>query len=310
MERSDRVIAILAEVHSDEEAQIVLEQFQELIGSAMEASRRTDWPETARLLSEAALLADLPPYLRTHLAEAWCWTGEPSKAVTEYETALQEDPEDPRAWENLAVALLQVGRYVDARVAALEAVRRAPESAFAWLNLGVAERKVGLYADGRRSFENAARLDAGLFTAWKNLGNACRDAKEWNAAEAAYRKALAIDHFRRDVWSDLANVLDRQGRVDAAHAAFRQGVHIHPGDPDAWVDLIGFCWKNDLMAEARMGYRHLLELSPLWAKRLCIQLADVCKEASEAKKAAWGTDAPVTDPTFWDWAFRRSDPLQ
>ena len=48
-----------------------------------------------------------------------------------------------------------------------------------------------------------------------------------------------------------------------------------------------------------------LNLDPLWAKRLCTHLADICKKIAEVKDAPWGPGAPETDPTYWDWELKR-----
>lgn len=98
-------------------------------GAADAAIDAQDWPQARALLRDA--LADRPgdPALRFRLAQVLRWSGEPQRALAEYDALLDEFPDNVDYVYGRALTLEQLGRDAEALEAARRAGRLAPDYA-------------------------------------------------------------------------------------------------------------------------------------------------------------------------------------
>ncbi|MBM3501730.1 MAG: tetratricopeptide repeat protein, partial [Armatimonadetes bacterium] len=82
-----------------------------------------------------------------------------AEAVAEFERAVEEHPEDERAWRHLSATYFRLGRYDDAEAPARQSVELRPDDPAVHCNLGVILRKVGKWPEAREVLKAALRLD-------------------------------------------------------------------------------------------------------------------------------------------------------
>jgi len=159
------------------------------------------------------------------------------KAAETYRALLKLRPDDGRAWNNLGVALDDLGRYDEAIEAYETAIKADPSWAPAWNNKGVALDKKG---DGQKAatmFREAIKLDEKYAAARNNLGAHLYETGDKPGAEREWREAAAIDP--RYV-SPIVNVsiLDFEGdKASVGEARLQNLVNQGRGTADVYFNL-------------------------------------------------------------------------
>ncbi len=150
------------------------------------------------ILAVAFLVAVLPltsfDGARDHwlLAQAWKKQGNLPEAVTQYERALDEDPDDAAIRNNLGVALASLDRFAEAESAYLRAIHDGPGLAYPRKNLGLLLLAQGRHDEAFRWLREAEELepdDPGTERGLAVLFMARGDREE---AAARARKVLAV----------------------------------------------------------------------------------------------------------------------
>jgi len=157
--------------------------------------------------------------------------------VSMWRDVLAKRPKNPRAAENLGIALLAEGKLKQAMTALQEAVRISPRSANVHNGLGFALVAHGRLEEAIESFREAVRLRPTFARAHLNLGNALSDTGRPDEAIQHFRIALAIRSSYSAARLNLGNILFRQGRVDDAIEQYRTIIRIDPERANAWVNL-------------------------------------------------------------------------
>ncbi len=96
------------------------------------------------------------PYLNL----GWCYYNkrEYEKSVKAYKTALEFDPEFPKAWRGLGRTYAAMGRMDEAVKALNKAVTEAPGFVYAWADLAAAYRKIGQTKKAREALSKIIEL--------------------------------------------------------------------------------------------------------------------------------------------------------
>lgn len=223
-------------------------------------------------------------------------SGRPDLAAREAATLRGRGPQGPEAARLHGIALFQLGRIDDARIAleqaralapasvevlcnlgsvllaandgagalaALEgAVRTAPAHPAAWNGLGNARRATGDALGAREAYAAATRAAPGYIGGWCNLAAAELALGDPVAAERAARAAAAHAPAHPEVLLVLGHALAAQRGFEAALDAYEAGARAAPHDAR-------FAYHAGLMAEelgrpavAAKAHARALELAP------------------------------------------------
>jgi predicted O-linked N-acetylglucosamine transferase (SPINDLY family) len=168
-------------------------------------------------------------------------------ALADMQTVVALQPGDARAWNELGILSVDVGRPKDALKCFEQAVEIDPGYARAWNNLGIARRDAFDSEGAQTCFEKATAADPAYALAWANLGIALRDRGEEDAARVALERALALQPTQRIALSALGNLLRLRGELDAAAALYARATQAAPNDGE-WPFLLGqtLADKDDL----------------------------------------------------------------
>jgi tetratricopeptide (TPR) repeat protein len=182
---------------------------------SMQNNLRTGVVELDRLLA-----AQQPPeagwYIQ--LGNAWLSSGEPRKAATAYERAVQLKPGSVRASQALAQALRASGEVTRAGEVLQRAIQLAPSEAASWYQLGTLAFGSGRLAEALEQLEKAVKLDSDLPGAYTTMAAVEAATGKSDAAQAALREALRIDPYDAAAW-DLA------GRTRAEKGQFHESLY-------------------------------------------------------------------------------------
>jgi len=113
-------------------------------------------------------------------------------ALTALKKATELLPNDPDAYNNLAIVLTDLEQYDQAIQNCRRALKINPQDARAHNNLGNALRALGKLDEAEKSFLNALKINPNHFKAYNNLGNVLQDLGRIEDAITCYRTALKI----------------------------------------------------------------------------------------------------------------------
>lgn len=149
------------------------------------------------------------------------------EAEAAYLDALRIAPGQDNALFNLGNVLREQMRSAAAFQCYTKLLDRAPTFP-AWNNMGLALIDMGHSAEARHCFEQALRKDPQDIQARANLALAQQEAGQLHASEQTLRQALAIAPKEADLHLNLGNVLLAHGSTDAALQSLRHAVQLAP----------------------------------------------------------------------------------
>jgi Flp pilus assembly protein TadD len=262
-----------------------------------------DKDDVALAMKEASAVGEGDPWRAdAQFALAYCYgrAGDPEKAVAAYQEVVKMRADDARAWNNLGVALDDLGRFADAVAAYDKAIALKPAYASAMNNKGVSLEKMGDDEAAGSLFHAAIKIDPAYAAAHNNLGAWLYETGDRKSAAREWAEAARLDPSYvspivnasvLDFEGDHANVAEarlmllvEQGRA-TAEAYFNLGIFafkrgdlenatkwlekaqdLRPGDVETLNNLgvVYCCRGNYRRAEAVL--RQATEAKPEWAK--------------------------------------------
>ena len=149
-----------------------------------------------------------------------------SDEITFWSDVASKAPRNVRARVNLGAALNAAGRREEAAQQARIAIQLNPDDPKAHNNLGNVLR----FSDPKAAiveYRAALALDPNLVDAHSNLGNLLQDASP-AGAEEHYRAALRCNPDHAESHNNLATLLAKQGRVDEAREHYEAALRCKP----------------------------------------------------------------------------------
>ncbi len=146
--------------------------------------------------------------------------------------AVNLDPALGDAHRALAQSQLMLGNFAQAAEEAQKAIELNPNDAEAWENLGRANPK-GDPNWAIEKFTRALELDPRLFSAHYGLGEIYLDQKNYGKAIEHYQEALKIIPSSLDAHINLGKAYQEQGKNQEAVKEFQRVLELKPDHPQA-----------------------------------------------------------------------------
>jgi tetratricopeptide (TPR) repeat protein len=142
----------------------------------------------------------------------------------------------------------------------MQAVQADPKDAPALNNLGQALVRAGRAREAIPYFDQAIAVSANVWTYHFNRAKAYGELQDWSRAVAGYREAAGL--FPQDYATafNLARALQASGDVSAAISEFQRAIDLAPGEPDFPLALAYALESARRPADALSAYRRFLEL--------------------------------------------------
>jgi tetratricopeptide (TPR) repeat protein len=200
--------------------------------------------------------------LLVHLSQGAATVNEQRPAVAEDAQSAAEKIPDLLRRGNKALA---GGAYGEARELYQAAVDRDPANAMALNNLGAALCKIGNYAEAEQHFRRALSLDSAYAEANCNLGNVLRWIGNLEESEIWLRRALKANPNYVDARISLGLTLTFLGRIRDAKARFEKVLKAAPREADALFGMGLIAKVEGRFADAEALFRRVLEQRPRMA---------------------------------------------
>jgi tetratricopeptide (TPR) repeat protein/Zn-dependent protease with chaperone function len=174
---------------------------------------------------------------KVDLAWALVDVGRMVEALPLAEAAARLQPADPDALYAAGWLLMRQDRF-DEAVPYLEgAAEGSPLQALNHHALGWTLANLGRIDEAEGAYRETVRLDPGADRAWYELGLLLAGTDRFPEGEAAIREAMRSNPLAAEYRGGLGALLKGRGRVAEAEALFREGTRIHPEDPRFWVEI-------------------------------------------------------------------------
>lgn len=181
-----------------------------LIEGATAANRAVNIPEFVNIRKGGMEKIDTPAvefYRLYDLAYELTEKGRVEEAIAAWLKALELEPKDGKALNNLGGLLLRQGRFEEAELTLRQAIASDPDTSSARDNLALIVFRKGAAAEAIRLWERAIELDPLSLEAHSNLAGALLMTGRPVDAVAYLQIAVKIDGTRSQVLSNLAWVL-------------------------------------------------------------------------------------------------------
>ncbi len=196
-------------------------------------SVQTDAISAARDLGQAQ-----PNYARVHnrTGTELLKQGKLAEAVVAFEQALAADPTHAGAHNNLGIAYERMGR-TDAQTQFERAIQLQPDFIHAHFNLARNLMQQGRTAEAIAELRRTLQIDPNHIRALNMLGMALGRQQKFDEAQAYLKKAVRLDPNHAEARSNLGAAYAGQGRLREAVAQFEAALRIDPDDPGAKENL-------------------------------------------------------------------------
>ena len=227
-----------------------------LLGS-FTMDRNRVWATERELWLDAR--ANAPEMVRPHLRIGTIYraSGEPSAAREAFETALQIDPNNASAYNNLGNISSDEGRLGEAVDYYMEALRLLPSYADAMINLATVLGRQGRLVEARDLLSQAIPLAPARFEAYNNLGTIYLRMKQFAQAEVVLRKGLGLEPVA-GAYRNLGGALEGQKNYEGARDAYQLAVLTDPEYAKGYYDLARLSERLDEYGLALKSYRQFL----------------------------------------------------
>ncbi len=212
-----------------------------LIENATAANRAVNIPEFVNIPPDGLLAIDAPvtEYYRVADAAAdLAGKGQHEAAVAEWKKAIELNPGEALAHNNLGVALSETGKRDEALAEYQKALELSPEYPEAHNNLGevlVSMRRIG---EAIPHFEKALALKPAYASAHSNLGAAFARLGRIEEALPYLRKAVEYKPDSADGHNNLGLALATTGRLEESIPHIEQAAKLSGGQEPMILDLL------------------------------------------------------------------------
>jgi Flp pilus assembly protein TadD len=195
--------------------------------------------------------------------------GDLATATTQYQQAVQLDPQADEVHIRLG-DVLQLQGQVDPAVACYQqALRRNPTSTRALTNMGVAIQGQGQIKTAIDCFRQALALEPGSSEALLNLGVALKEQGQFEAAADCLEDAIQRMPTSAVAYNNLGLIRHEQGQFEVARQHYCRAIQLRPDYAKAHSNLGVLLQAQGQLADAVAHLQHAVRLQPDYIEAYC-----------------------------------------
>jgi Flp pilus assembly protein TadD len=216
-------------------------------------TRDAEWKDDLTLYRVAVRQNPANATLHANLGYAYWETRKEEAALQEWNLALQLDPNDIIALDNLAMVAIQQERYADAATILRRALSLRPAFTSAHLKLARALEGLGMRAEAEAEYHTAKEISPLDWTVRNQAAAFYLKAGRVDEALSEYQASLdAI--FNVEALDGLGDIQVQRGQVDLAERSFRQAIDLNSYDHHAHYQLVCIYGRSGRSSEALREY--------------------------------------------------------
>jgi superkiller protein 3 len=191
-------------------------------------------------------------------------------AIEYYQKAIDINPNDAAAYNNMGLAYDYLQNYDEAIRCFQKAIAIDPNSVNAYYNMGIAYYNLGNYREAIRCYKKAIAIDPNDAAAYNNMGSAYADLEDYREAIRCYKKAIAIDPndaaaYYNAAYYNMGNAYANLEDYREAIRCYQKAIAIDPNDVNAYYNM-GIAYHNlENYNEAIRCYQKAIAIDPKYA---------------------------------------------
>ena len=189
----------------------------------------------------------------------------PLKAIKAYQKALLINPDYAEAYNNMGVALRDLGKIDEAKKIFNKAILIKPDYVEAYNNLGNAYKDQHKTEDAIKAYKKAISIKPDYAEAYNNLGNSLNDLERFDEAVEFINKSILLKPNYVLAYNNLGIVLAAQGKLDEALDAFKKAISLDPDYADAYNNLGNVLNGKNRFQDAIDAFKKAISLNPDYA---------------------------------------------
>jgi len=182
--------------------------------------------------------------------------------LTIWQDTVLKRPDNPRAYANLGLALVHIGRVQDAIGFYEQALHLKPDSTEARYNLEVALARTSKPEDAIGHYEQALHLKPDSADAHSNLGLALAQAGKPQEAIGYFEQAIQLNADDADAYNNLAVALIQVGKTAEAVDRWKRALQLKPDDAEMQCNLANALLTLGDLPQAIKHWQQALTLNP------------------------------------------------
>jgi Tfp pilus assembly protein PilF len=195
--------------------------------------------------------------------------GDLATATTQYQQAVQLDPQADEVHTRLGDVLQLQGQIEPAVACYQQVLRRNPTSTRALTNMGVALQGQGQLKTAIDCFRQALALDPGSSEALLNLGVALKEQGQFEEAADCLEDAIQRMPISAVAYNNLGLIRHEQGQFEVALQHYRRALQLRPDYAKAHSNLGVLLQAQGQLADAVAHLQHALRLQPDYIEAYC-----------------------------------------
>ncbi|MGD9645538.1 MAG: tetratricopeptide repeat protein [Pirellulales bacterium] len=199
---------------------------------------------------------------RLHLATAYLRKNDAVKAEAALRALLARDADHADARYQLGMIAALTGKFDDAVREFDELLRRAPERADAAFSAGLARMRQQRNDEAEQYFRDALARRPDYVEAKNYLGLMLLGKSQFEPAERLFREAIAKRPQYAEPYNNLAVALARTDRLDEAETQLRAALQLDPNYAEAYNNLGMLLARRDEWSAARDCFVQALQIRP------------------------------------------------
>ncbi|MFP4511216.1 MAG: tetratricopeptide repeat protein, partial [Spirochaetaceae bacterium] len=210
------------------------------------------------------LTRELPGRAAVHLlmGSVHSSAGRYDRAARSFEKAVEIEPDNIEAQNNLGVAYRQLGEFAKALAAVEQALAIRSDRSDVYYNLGNIHKSLGNFEDAKASYEKAIELDPTFALAYNNLGTLLHQNGDPREALRVLRAGLQVDANHPKLHYNLGLVYESLGELEEARTEYRESLTKKPGWTDALNNLGIVYQRLNRFDDSIDTFAEILELDP------------------------------------------------
>ncbi len=223
--------------------------------------------EGFKILEELTAAEPENNFFRIALASKYLQEKKLIPALEHLQKAIQVDPADENAYQNLALTYKELGNYQEAMKAQQASIAINPNRSDAQGVLGMLLVDTGQFEEAEKQFIKVLQLDPNNAVAWNNYGNALREIGRFEDAKKAYKESIRLSPKYAYPLNGLATVLIREGKTRDALPYLEKAIDLDKTFVEVYLNLgIAYHTLGEIN-KARTLYSAFLKIAPAWMKR-------------------------------------------
>lgn len=223
--------------------------------------------------------------------------GDYNRSIVCFNLSLNESPDRPDPWNNMAVAYLALGNYSLALSCMDQAARLSgSEEAIIWNNRGAVLYRMGELREAEECFNRSIGLGPEYSPAWNNLGAVLAKRDMHERALEHYSKAIDCDLYNKVAWSNKGRSFTILGRYPEAWDSLHNALILDKNYTPAWINAAEYYrrigdannYQGSIIIIRMQGYNGSLEAWPAEAEAVLMKDKSRLSDAIPAQAPAPG----------------------